>query len=237
MVRVQKLPNLVVWGRGAPTTKFGRLDGHTPKNYLIWSVSRRVAGGPRRMDPAADRRRGLRVGTSSIAGAGTGLFTTTAIPYGEPVGIYSGDLYEAEEWQHDDFGVELGDTGIIMTPVKNDAVDFEMHPFAAANEPPPGAAINLVLRTEAHDDGDACVLIPVFYTVADVGAGDELLWYYGESYERVYATGVHQVPTDLHLPKLSAERVARVVSDRADAFYKLVEPPSRSDSSDDSWSG
>ena len=188
------------------------------------------------MKPAANRMRGLHVCDSRIPGAGMGLFTTGHIQRGQAIGVYTGDVLDLGVWEKDHYGVEIADSGMVMSPFTNGDVDFDLHPFAAANEPEiGGGGPNMALREETHDNGHVSMHILVFYAVKNIEANSELLWCYGGLYERSYETDLcDEELCTMRFPKLSEARVERLARERPDGVHMLPESESSQSSSHDS---
>ena len=146
---------------------------------------------------------------------------------------YTGHVLDLDTWEKDGFGVEIDNSGIVMSPFSNGIVDFDAHPFAAANEPEiGGGGPNMALRTETHDNGVVTMHILVFYAVKTIEAGDELLWYYGHLYERFYeADPGDDALRTMRFPKLSEARVERLVRERPDGVHVLPDSESSESSS------
>jgi hypothetical protein len=118
------------------------------------------------------------------------------IEAGSFVAFYTGQWFESNTFdrlppqQRESrarFAVEVPEHDVTLSPeVGATGVDFERHPSAAMNEPPlngPQLA-NVFISAHVTDLQSAYLSIGVF-TCRRVPANTELLWNYGDTYERV----------------------------------------------------
>lgn len=195
------------------------------------------------MEAGADRVGGLEVRESEVrfqSGphvgkriGGMGLFTTRLLPKCTPVGFFTGRCINVDDWHPDKWGVELRRLDAIVTPLSEGATspDFQLHPFAASNEPPLHSTSNMCIRSEFHDDGRGMVAMLAFYTTNNVQAGMELTWHYGDAYERDYEVGTCN-GKGLPLPRASPERAERLCKERPDGAWCIPDSSDGSDASD-----
>lgn len=203
--------------------------------------------------PSSDLRVALRVGESGVVPGQPGVYAIADLPANSLVTVYTydrvvneatlqamGDARRNAVNRYAVQGPEPDVTFILDTPVDR------KHVGALFNEPAAGSAANMALNAErvALADGDVYFVLALYTCNAPVSAGEELVWFYGRSYEAVreqerYTAGracTSKEPLD---PPLE-EVVQRVVAARGDnvegILYKLDDDES-SDSSDSAYQG
>jgi hypothetical protein len=165
-----------------------------------------------------------------------GLFTTATIQQDAAIGLWSGRRLAMSSDERDEYAMELSlqpYENVVITPKStNGVVDYEQHPLAAINEPPPGKMANVYPRVEDHDDGEGrAIAVVVFYAARTIKRGQELLWHYGKKYESIrnYPVGRAARVRD---PPYNTRRIERVLqhSKRTDILVYLEDPTETSDS-------
>jgi len=172
-----------------------------------------------------------------------GLFTSGPIPSGTLIGFYTGFFMDDEAYDALSGSVKraLGRYAVssedkTISPIDpghpESGVDFMRHPMAASNEPAKSgnnSMANMFAETRVLDTGDAQFECVCMFACRSIPAEVELVWTYGDAYDRVgYENGADcPKPSVLEdpFPMFSATR------SQAQGFFKFVaaEVPESSD--------
>ena len=134
-----------------------------------------------------------------------GLFTDAPIRKHDFVGIYRGDFYDEEEEDIPTSAYAMNVSALTIVPQN---IDPRMNPLAMVNEPPRGtqANVTIVEWTKAKDAlpgkkaGD--VLMVAFHACRNITEGEELYYYYGDTYDRrSYGRRPYNVGTGCNLSR------------------------------------
>jgi hypothetical protein len=162
----------------------------------------------------------------------SGLFTMNLLERHKPIGIWTGELVQEDEWRDDHYGCEISGTCVVSTPCINGNVDFLRHPFAAMNEPRLGETAQIVSIVQEYDCEDSITShMILFYTTRYVEAGEELTWHYGPNYDRTYEVGqMGRIDGLEH--RLNFNRLERMLKHRPDGVYSIASTFTSDDSQD-----
>ena len=163
-----------------------------------------------------------------------GLFTSVPIRSGKLIGLFAGDMIPDDTYEHlpadlkrrlGRYAVSMGNgADVTVSPISlsniHERFDCTENPLAMANEPGNGDMANMFAETRLIDTGIVQVACVCMYASAPIGAGTELTWYYGDSYQRYgYSVGRDCVdrpkrlenPLDMVLASLSHPNVERLM--------------------------
>jgi hypothetical protein len=247
--------------------------GAPPPDAVVINLVSSDEDGPAMLSSHPTRRDGLYIAPSTVQLeqgplAGTsiqepGLFTTEALPRGAFVCMYTGIFRSSSEYENlpterrnqlERYAIEVDAHDVIITPdvnVNTGKVNFRRHPAAAANEPSASHVANAftqasVIEAYGKDSELSAYLIVCIFTCRPLAAGGEILWNYGEGYDRLrqhagYAAG-QSCPEELidllALPEQNArvEAILAIGGTRAqEALHPLADYDSSQYSRGDEW--
>lgn len=125
-----------------------------------------------------------------------GLYTKKKLEQGAFIAFYTGTWYPLYSKKGNKYSVNVRDFALVPR-IKNPRLHFA----AMANEPSVGESVNSTLLEIEYDGGefnetsDTKYLCVALFAVRNIKENEEILWYYGENYDRNYKLGdVHHVP-------------------------------------------
>ena len=170
------------------------------------------------------------VAESSMSGAGLGLFSIQHIAQGAIIGFYTGDILQKNSLNGPDspdidarnaYAINVYNSRLVVSPPIDDAYGRPnpvKYPLAMANEANnDGGSNNAEVLTMKLDRDDPQIadfvpkyripekqgvfILPMFAT-SDIRPGDEILWYYGPSYNayRNYTPGKKTILSESMVP-------------------------------------
>tara|TARA_B100000683_G_scaffold146850_2_gene142334 strand:+ start:889 stop:1560 length:672 start_codon:yes stop_codon:yes gene_type:complete len=207
----------------------------------------------RRVDVDASQagcREGLFVAPTKLKSASgdaypfMGLFTSRKIPAGGFIGFYCGKFEEAKEGSKSKSHYNMRTDSFRVKVVKG-SLSPQAYPLAFANEPGEGSRANTFSRV--YYDGNkvsprlrsgVSVEALVLHACQDIGAGKEILFHYGKTYDAirrlVYEKNEHGHPRVGHpctlavkYLELPASYISKMRKQYGDQAWKIPNEPAR----------